>query len=339
MKQTQRSGDNSTNYQAEVINTGISYRDAKDIATDVYRENIPKFTEIAREAALDRAMEFTDKLLGSIPQESLEALKDPDVQRALFFAQQEFACSGEEDLGDVLITLLVDRLASPQRDIRRLALNEALKTAPKLAANHFSALSALFLLTRTRLAVNSVAGLHEKLRSVLAPVVYDFKLSDADLAYLQYTGCLSIQITENSIGGIFLSAYQGIFTRGFTLEQVPDHLREGAAPILIPCIRDPSKLQLDAVSKEAVKDRLESHGLGELGAEISNLMDVGIMSAEEIEEEFSAVHPALRELSRIYHSTPMKSCQLTTVGTTLAHSNIRRVIGDAFDAGLEIWVN
>jgi hypothetical protein len=339
MKQTQRSGDNSTNFQAEVINAGISYRDAKDIAIDVYKENVPKFAEIAREVALERAMEFTERLLGEIPPESLEALKDPDVQRALFYAQQEFACSGEKDLGDILIALLTERLASPIRGIKQLALNEALKTAPKLSANHLSALSALMILTQIRLGINSVGALHGKLRSVLAPVVFDFTLSEAELEYMQYAGCLSIQITENSVGGLLLTVYKGIFTTGFTREQIPDHLRGEIDPILIPCIRDNAKLQVDATSSEVAEAAIEAKGLGVHKAEILSLMDVGIMSAVEIEDEISALHPALRELVRIYNATRMKSCRLTTIGTALAHTNLKRVVGDQFEAGLEVWVH
>ncbi|MEU1558188.1 LPO_1073/Vpar_1526 family protein [Streptomyces scabiei] len=339
MKQVQRGGDNSTNYQAEVINAGISYRDAREIASDVYRENIPKFIEVAREAALERAMHFSEKLLDGIPSETLESLKDPDVQRALFFAQQEFACSGDEELGGILIDLLRKRMDSRQRDIKRLAIAESLKTAPKLSANHFSALSALLLLTQTKLGVASIADLHGNLRAVLAPAVFGLNLSEADLAYMEYTGCLSIQITSRSIGKMFLKNYKGAFSKGFTLDQIPEDVRSGIAPMLMPCLRDAERVQLAAIDKEGVEGLIKKWGMGNYSQQVLNLLDVGIMSPDEIEEEFSALHPALHNLAQIFNSTQLKSCQLTTIGTTLAHANLRRVAGEVFDADLEIWVN
>ncbi|MFG3198016.1 LPO_1073/Vpar_1526 family protein [Streptomyces sp. NPDC048208] len=339
MRQEQRGGDNSTNFQAEVIHAGITYRDARDIATDVYNDNIPKFTEIARQVALDRAMSFTDTLLDGIPSETLQALKDPDVQRALFFAQQEFACSGDEQLGDVLMDLMRKRMKSPQRDIKQLAVTESLKTAPKLSANHFSALTALFVLTRIRLGIASVADLHAKMRTILAPAVYGLEVSEADLAYLEYAGCVSIQITSHNIGDILLETYKGAFSRGFTEEQIPETVRPVIAPFLGACFRDPAKLQLAALNAEIVGKLTEEQKLDDpYRASILNLLNVGLMSSAEAAEEFSDLHPALRNLTEIYHSSSLKNCQLTTVGITLAHTNLRRVAGEAFDPGLEIWV-
>ncbi|MFG3168369.1 LPO_1073/Vpar_1526 family protein [Streptomyces sp. NPDC048200] len=339
MRQEQRGGDNSTNFQAEVIHAGITYRDARDIANDVYNDNIPKFTEIARQVAHERAMSFTDSLLEGIPTETLEALKDPDVQRALFFAQQEFACSGDEQLGDVLMDLMRKRMESKQRGIKQLAVAESLKTAPKLSANHFSALTALFVLTRTRLGVGSVADLHAKMRTILAPAVYGLEVSEADLAYMEYAGCVSIQITENSIGDILLETYRGAFTRGFTEEQIPEACRAVIAPFLGTCFRDPTKLQLATLNVETAGKLIGERNLEFYRAEILNLLNVGLMNSAEVAEEFSALHPALRNLARIYSSSRLKNCQLTTVGVTLAHTNLRRVAGESFDPDLEIWVN
>ncbi|MFF7845930.1 LPO_1073/Vpar_1526 family protein [Streptomyces ossamyceticus] len=339
MKQEQRGGDNSINFQAEVIHAGITYRDAREIAIDVYNDNIPKFTEIASRVALDRAMSFTDTLLGGIPAETLEALKDPDVQRALFFAQQEFACSGDEQLGDVLMDLMRKRMESRQRGIKQLAVTESLKTAPKLSANHFSALTALFILTRTRLGIASPADLHAKMRTILAPAVYGLEVSEADLAYMEYTGCVSIQITENNIGNILLETYKGAFTRGFTEEQIPEVVRPVIAPFLGTCFRDPAKLQLATLNTETAGKLIEEQKLHPYRAEILNLLNVGLMDSAEVSKEFSALHPALRNLAELYQSSRLKSCQLTTIGVTLAHTNLRRVAGESFDPDLEIWVN
>ncbi|MFI6617556.1 LPO_1073/Vpar_1526 family protein [Streptomyces sp. NPDC050528] len=339
MKQTQRSGDNSTNYQAEVINTGVSYRDAKEIAIDVFNENITKFAQTAHDTALERAIEFTENLLGDIPPESLDALRKPDVQRALFLAQQEFACSGEEYLGTVLLSLMKERLASQQRDIRQLALTEALKTAPKLADKHLAALGVALLLARTRLGAHSVSELHEKFKTTLVPLSQGLTLSDADIAYMEYTGCLSIQIGKSSIAQILINTYMGLFTTGFTKDQVPADVIDSVEPILRPCIRDASKLQVDAILPKLAVETLEGRGVKANPSSLDSLMRIGLMSDDEIRNEFSSIHPALSELATLWESTKLANCQLTTIGMTLGHTNAKRIIGDEVGGELNVWVH
>ncbi|WP_405409743.1 LPO_1073/Vpar_1526 family protein [Streptomyces decoyicus] len=339
MKQNQSSGDNSINIQAGSISSGISYRDARDIAIDVYKENIPKFTEIARDVALERAMELTDALLSRIPVECLEALKDPDIQRALILAQQEYACSGEKDLGEVLTGLLVDRFAAPQKGIKRLALNEALKTAPKLSANHFSALSALMLTAQARMSFPNIDAMHERIRAIFLPVCTGLEVSESEIAYLQYTGCIAIQMGNGTIPGWLSDTYPGAFTTGFTRDQIPENLVEIIDPLLMPCPRSPGNLQIAALGKQEAESRAKGLGIQENLAGILSLMNVGLMPGDEIEEEFSAIHPVLREFAALYSSTSLKHCTLTTIGTTLAYTNLRRAVGDKFNADLDTWVN
>lgn len=50
----------------------------------------------------------------------------------LFSAQKEHARIGDEDLGDLLVQLLVDRTKVRDRNLVQIALNESLEVAPKL---------------------------------------------------------------------------------------------------------------------------------------------------------------------------------------------------------------
>ncbi|MEU0039416.1 LPO_1073/Vpar_1526 family protein [Streptomyces sp. NPDC006333] len=131
----------------------------------------------------------------------------------------------------------------------------------------------------------------------------------------------------------------GSITRGFTEEQIPEAVRPGIAPFLGICLRDPTKLQLATLNTETAGKLIEERNLELYRAEILNLLNVGLMNSAEVAEEFSALHPALRNLTQVYRSSRLKNCQLTTVGITLAHTNLRRVAGESFDADLEIWVN
>lgn len=339
MKQTQRAGDNSINVQGDVVHFGVSYRDAREIAKDVFEENIVKFTEVARDIASERANEFTEKLISSLPVKALESLQDPDVQRSLFYAQQEFACSGEKDLGELLLKLLADRMQSIDRGVKTLALNEALRTAPKLTSRHFAALSVHMVCVQTKLGADSVEGLHRHLSQILSPVVKDFQVTRADVAYLEYAGCLSTTAFTTNLGDAFSSTYPGLFTKGFAEEWVSEGSRSALIPLTQECLRDPAMIQLPILPKDEILKLADHEAFRPHKQEIERLMGIGLMAAEEIEREISGIDEDLANFPERYNSSNLVNCQLTAIGTTLAHTNLKRVVGDYFDAELDVWVH
>jgi len=93
--QKQGSGDNSTNLQGKeiVINQGISYSDAKEIALDVFKGNFLQLKEEAAIIAQNRAEEITEDFLNHLNDRNPEAIKEfeqPAMQDALFTAQKEY---------------------------------------------------------------------------------------------------------------------------------------------------------------------------------------------------------------------------------------------------------
>ncbi|MFW3474572.1 LPO_1073/Vpar_1526 family protein [Streptomyces microflavus] len=338
MKQSQKAGDNSVNVQGEVVNFGISYSDAKEIAKDVFEDNIVRFTEIARNTASERAREFTESLLARLPVEALNSMRDPDIQRSLFFAQQEYACSGEKDLGELLQQLLADRMQSSDRDVKSLALGEALRTAPKLTSRHFAALSVLMICIQTQLFADSVEELHTALKDVLGPVAKGFQITRADVAYLEYAGCLSTSAFSTELGVAFSNTYPGLFTKGFLEEWISEDSRSIVTPLTRECLRDPGRIQLPVMPKEDLRELARKEIFEPHQQEIERLIGIGLMTPAEIEHEISEIDPDLAGFPKAYNTSRLVDCQLTAIGTTLAHTNLKRVVGKKFDAQLDIWV-
>lgn len=54
-KQKQKSGDNSYNIQAQSVNVGVTYTEARQISMDVYEANFYRLSETAANKAKDRA--------------------------------------------------------------------------------------------------------------------------------------------------------------------------------------------------------------------------------------------------------------------------------------------
>lgn len=122
IKQAQNEGDSSINLQAGkiVINQGPTPAEIKAIALGVFNENILKFSAEGSKIASRRAEEITDAFVEKLriaPAVSLEGIKDPGFQYALFEAQKTYARFGEKDMSDVLVDLLIDRVAQNQRGL------------------------------------------------------------------------------------------------------------------------------------------------------------------------------------------------------------------------------
>ena len=116
-KRLQKGGRNSTNIQADNINIGITYIDAKKIAEDVFKANFLNLTDRAEKIAYQRAstliMKFLEELRIRSP-ESIQSFQDPDMQYDLFIAQRDYARSGNESLSKMLVDLLVERAKANQ---------------------------------------------------------------------------------------------------------------------------------------------------------------------------------------------------------------------------------
>ena len=128
--QSQTAQQNATAIQAGrdvVLYGGMSYSEVKDAALDVFEANFFRLAGIAKETAEQRAEEVTEKLLERLQREHPEGFSqanDPGFQHALFTVQREHARTGDANLGDLLVDLLVDRTRHPQRDIMQIVLDE-----------------------------------------------------------------------------------------------------------------------------------------------------------------------------------------------------------------------
>ena len=223
--QSQTSGDKSLNIQGEdvTLNLGVNYSEARQIALDVFEANFYKLSQLAGNIARERASELVDDFLSKLAQRNpvgIENTKDPDVQYAIFTAQREYARSGDKDLSDILVDILVDRISQKDRSILQIVLNEALQVAPKLTPDQFDVLSLVFILRYTRrLNFQNLEDFHQYIRNVILPISQGIKTHQASFQHLEYTGCGTEQVTSITIESAFLRSYPGLFWKGATQEE------------------------------------------------------------------------------------------------------------------------
>lgn len=346
--QEQNVAEGSTAIQAggnvNITKTGLTYAEVRDVALDVFRANFYELAGVAKETAKARAEEITEGFLSKLQKEhpaGLEKSHDPDFQYALFTVQKEYARNGDKDLGDLLVDLLVDRSKQEQRDILQIVLNESLSTAPKLTESQLAVLAVIFLFKYTQnFGIGNHQMLAEDLDKHVAPFVSKIVKNMACYQHLEFSGCGAIGLGARSLESILGVTYQGQFLKGFDEKEVTDRgVSIGLDQrFFMPCLNDPSKVQVRANSKELLDKAFEVHAITpEDRAKISALFDVGKMNDAEIKEKCIEIRPYMAGLFDTWSESAMKNFTLTSVGIAIGHANIKRLVGEF--ANLSIWIN
>jgi hypothetical protein len=343
--QKQELGEGATAIQAgRDIHVGVTATEARNIALDVAKATFYELSGSARVTASDRVEVITDKVIQKLERDfpaGLQKAQDPDFQYALLTVQKEYARSGDDDLGDLLVDLLVDRSKQDDRDILQIVLNESLATAPKLTDTQLSCLAIIFLFRYTQ---NQGVGNHAMLGEYFDKNVLPFSgrlvKNNASYQHLEFTGCSSIQMGEISIEDILGQSHQGLFLKGFDSSEIETGgISIGLDPnFFIPCLNDPTKLQIRANNKEGLENSLNTRSIQDDDRnKINALFDHGKMNAQEIRDKCIQIRPYMKDIFDIWSESPMKSLTLTSVGMAIGHANIKRLTGEF--ANLSIWVN
>ena len=346
--QTQKVTDGSTAIQAagniSISQNGMSYMEVREIALDVFRANFFQLVGPAMETAKARAEEITEDFLRKLQSENptgLEKGQNPDFQHALFTVQKEYARTGDKDLGDLLVDLLVDRSKQDKRDILQIVLNESLKTAPKLTSEQCAALSLIFLFKYT--APTRFTGyypLANFLNTYVGLFHNQMTITEPGYQHLEFAGCGRTQLNYISLEGVLETNYQGFFLKGFDSAEVANRGVSVDAYLKFfgPCLNDILKTQVLATNKKSLEAALDAAKVSvEDRAQILELFDFGKFSAPEIKSKCLEVCPFMEKVFEVWNTSPMNSFTLTSVGMAIGHANIKRLLGEF--ASLEIWIN
>lgn len=348
MKQSQKAGNNSTNLQANTIsisqNQGLDYQTVKQIALDIFRANFYELAGEAKEIAKKRAEEITDEFLKKLEEENSEGYhqaNSPDFQYALFTVQKEYARNGDEDLGSLLVDLLIDRTKHDTRSIIQIVMNESLAVAPKLTSEQLAVLSIIFLFSYT---INRTIVNQESFFQYLDKHVEPFseRLTKKSTCYqhLEYTGCGTISLLEKNLADIFKENYGGIFSKGFEEKAI---LERGISlqignPIFTPCLNDKTKIQINAMNVDVINNSCSKHGIDDGNKQkLISLYNETLMNNEEIISFIEKGRSYMKNIFDVFNNSSMNQFTLTSVGIAIGHANMKRLVGEF--TNLSTWIN
>ncbi|WP_412515110.1 LPO_1073/Vpar_1526 family protein [Vibrio cyclitrophicus] len=106
----------------------------------------------------------------------------------------------------------------------------------------------------------------------------------------------------------------------------------------IPCLNDCEKWQVRANSKEILEKKMETLNVPQTDRpKILALFNQGKMNNQEIKSKCIEIRPYMENVFDVWADSDMQSFSLTSVGISIGHANLKRLVGEF--ANLSIWIN
>lgn len=330
---TQTAGENSKNLNVMGdYHEGLSYKDARQVALDVFKANSSVYTEIAKKTIDERVVNITDDIFTMIYSElpdTVEKLVEPAVQDTLLKIQKEYAKNDDPALKERLIALLKNRLKADEKDMETIVLDEALEIVPKLTGIQLNILS--LYLTVLRILHHEVTNRDTFFHMLTSKILlfYSNRMSKTiEYAHLQYLGCtgiLSEGSTYKPIEEIFRNRYAGLFSRGFSREEFYEYMGieiQEFQQLITTCQIDKEKYQFNAMNENVLKYSIAQSGKQEYEEKLLQYYKEHIMEVKEIKDDISSHVQGFEELADFWKKTSeFKSMNLTSVGIEIGLLN------------------
>jgi hypothetical protein len=310
-------------------------------------ERFASHSEEAYRTAKERFEEFAFNYLKALTErtpQAIENLSDPGIQSAILEAEEGYAKTGDTNLGQILVEMLVKRTSETRRDVRQLALNEAIATAQKLATKHIDALSLLFFLRRVQVNLPTFQIFLQRIKALVEPVCESFAdFSESDAQYLEATGCVVRTLGSVSWPEAMKQKYPGYFHKGMLREETPaiDQILESATlradALFQPSLHDPNMIRVNAITKDQARDLAELAGLEREA--LVNLMSSYPLPNEEIIETLATAIPALSPVLERWSTVGVEALDISLTGIAIGHANFKKSVGGLFDAEIDVWIN
>ena len=332
------SGDSSTSLLAgrDVVINGLTYSDARQLFVDLYDQNVQRLTAEASRLAADRVEVFATNFLLQLTErnpQAINALADPDVYQDILSAQRHYAASGDDDLGEVLVNLLVNRAGYSLEKFSKVVLGAALDIAPLLTAEHWNALSLIFsvreLLPR-QTSVATVEDLGKFAAATIRPLTSSIPRTASHFRHILYTGC-GTATSHESLARLLGDKLPWLFSGPVRLFDVM-LVHPAASSLLETCATDPSAMQFSRETYADLTTVAQAAGIpGGCFSALRHLMDEGRISEAACRSRLKRYIPDIEELDAIWSNTPSSETVLTPVGIAIALANIQRALNQRYE--------
>lgn len=334
-----QNNDMSTNNNLTVINNGISYSDARQIALDVYKTEAQNYAGEAYETSKERTEKLIDAYLEklfSVENNNSQKLKSPSMQQALFYAQKGYAVDDTGLTKDNYVELLLSRIGSQDRSILQISIDEAIKTIEKLTFEQMDCLSFIFLIFNPQEELTSFVNLKKHFDNLCELYHPSFNLPMTPLYLKSVNTCVSFDSAKQyiPIEDFMGKSFPGLFFKGFDSLEFTSNFSKPIASyrkILLKDIRNSEKLQINAINEPTLNSLITGTNMEEDREKIVNYFKQHIMNTAEIREDLLVLNSKMQDLLETWKNSDLKFCQLTPVGIIIAITNYNKKFNKNID--------
>lgn len=341
-KMEQKSGKDSTNIQIQEFNTGLSYKDVKELCFDLITDKLDSYKKEASIEATKRESKLRNDFIAELEKNKvdLEEFKNPSMQLCYIDAQKGYISYGDEMSEKILIELLKDRMCESDKSILQISLNEAVKVAPLLMKKHFNVLALVFFIKEMNImGIKTRNELLNFIEEVVTKFTKDISLTKIDYDHLEYNKCITkIEILKSDIFNILKHKYNYYFLREISYNKFQKKYYQ-----LTKYIGTISFFNVDSDNVLRFKEVDSFLSYNELDVIYSNDIEVFnkmiedlTMSDTEFEKTILDYNDLLCPLLYTWNDSLISSSSLTTIGKVLAMINIKIELNLPID--MSIWI-
>lgn len=338
VKQDQRAGDHCVNIQ--ISNQGPSLSETQQMIKQevegkfhaILQDNFIKLREDALACANARSNElmtvFLDKLLQmpqTVTEQVLTRLKEPGIQMSILEAQKGYIKSGDADKLERISSLLKDKLIEKQDSLKSYLIDDALDVIPKLTKTHINFLTCLMYAGTVNdkvcdwdslktIVLDDIVGLH---RGV--------EVDNNDLSYLSQLKCVERDSSRRrfNLYKLLENHYKGLFAAGLEEKELDlDLLNKIKPTILMPCINDSKKYQINALNENKLSEKLQKHFLTPKDEQQIKQYFRKILPQYEIQSKIRKLAPTIDSINLWLEQ--YNNLFLTPLGMLIAISNFKQ---------------
>lgn len=333
-EQVQKAGDDSVNVQAGgnvVVNHGISYSEARQIAVDVVKQEIIPLQNAALRLVKERIDHVADQIVAEVKARlnDFSVFGDPDFQYILHSVGVSYARSGDKDIEALLVKLVGERATETARSTKQSILNEAIEIGGRLTGDQLKILASLFLPMCTRHAAIDLKSLGDHFSGTIAGPLSDFREDQIEYTHLDFLRCLSQkEVMINDLLGNIREEYAVFFAHGITIERFPKNLQKyrDDESLFKPKATDPSWLVPVPLNKTLFQDLLISKEVPEEDIKLLVELYGAVIFNTDITK--GMIVDSCQKMETVFTKwgrSSIKNCQLTSVGKVLAISYLRNI--------------
>lgn len=342
--QENKLGSQSTQIAQQNNYYGMDYQNTKALCHDLIKSELAIYKEEAEKTAKERDEKFLSTFFEQLHNAKIddnvmcEEFKNPDMQYTYIEAQKAYIRLGTPELENILSNLLVERAKETQRSLLQIALSEAVTVVPMLLPVQLDILALCFTLKYSRkLNVNNIPSFLHYIQNDILPHISSNMDKQSLFQHLVYTKTASIDLGELSLEDIFLETYGGLFLRGYSIEEL-DEYPSKYPKLFTKCIHDNKKLQINAISEEAldkVLKTMKSISPSERDY-IQKHFSNNLMNEKNVRQFICSHLPNTEELFKQWNDTILKHLSLTSVGIVLGAKRSTQLTGNTYN--MNIWI-